>query len=135
MNNTIIEDYALVHDNEILSYLVEIGSRLQLFTNYQDEEKTTITFEGLDGHYFKNVTYSNIIGAIRQVSIDFFINCYRDFLSESIIHAFPICATNLNALCEYLNKKDLKVFEIDAVLGLSGFVIAKEIIIETEYVI
>lgn len=132
MSKNIIEEYANVHDNEILSYQVDICNKtLQIFTQYYDKEKTSITFTGLRGHRFENVTYMNVISSISQVTIDSFISENRDLLERGLQCAFPIAAKNCEALRAYLEKHKLKVFEIDSVLGLYGFVIASEISIET----
>jgi hypothetical protein len=123
-----IKEYGHVHDNEILSYYVDIyNKKLQIFTKYYDTEQTTITFFGLMAHRFENVTYCNIIFDIIQISIDDFINNEKELLEYSIKYAFPICVKDCEELRNYLNKNEQNIFEINSSLGLSGFVIAKEI--------
>ena len=131
MGKNIIEEYAYVHDNEILSYYVDICNKtLQISTKYCDKEKTLITFTGFIAHRFENVTYSNIILGITQVHIDYFINENMDMLNDGLRYAFPIFARNCEELRAYLKENEQKVFEISSSSGLSGFVIAKEISIE-----
>jgi len=127
------EQYCNVHDNEILSYHVDIiNKRLQLLTKYSDTEKTTITFNGLMGHRFENVTYCNIINRITQRSIDDFIDENRDMLEHGLRYAFPVFAENCEDFRTYLKEKenDQKIFEISSTLGLCGFVIAEEIVFD-----
>ena len=127
MNN----EYKYVHDNEILAYHVDICNKiLQLSTKYYDKEKTTITFTELLGHRFENVTYCNIISSITQISIDYFIDEEKKILEEGLRNAFPLCLKDSEELRAYLKDNEQKVFSIKSVLGLSGFVIAKEISIE-----
>ena len=131
MSENILEEYANVHDNKILSYNVDIyNKKLQMLTQYYDREKTTITFTGFIAHQFDFVTYSNIIFSITQVSVDYFIDENTDALSEGLRYAFPISAKDCEDLRIYLKKNMQKVFEISSSLGLSGFVIAQEILIE-----
>lgn len=134
MDKEIIEEYGYIHDNEIVSYEVDIYKKqLQIKTKYYDKEDTIITFEGLLGHHFQNVTYSNVIFNILQVSIDCFIEENKEELEIGMGAAFPIYGKSCETLREYLKERKLKVFIINAVLGLKGFVIAKEIFIKTDF--
>ena len=131
MKKNVLEEYAYVHDNEILSYHVDIANKkLQISTEYCDKEKTLITFTGFIAHQFENVTYSNIIFGITQVHIDYFIDENKDMLEDGLKRYFPIYAKNCEELRTYLKENEQKVFEISSSLGLCGFVIAKEISIE-----
>jgi len=128
---TIIEEYFGVHDNEIHSYHVDIRNRiLQMDTQYYDKGKTRIVFTGVRAHRFENVTYCNIINRISQLSIDCFIDENEAFLEDSLRYAFPIYAESISALKAYLEENELKIFDICSNLGLCGFVIAKDIVIE-----
>ena len=127
----VIDEYSHVHDNIILSYQVDIGNKeLKIITEYPDKEEVTITFTGLATHRFEYVTYHNIIACIWQVSTDFFVEENRDLLEKYLRYGAPIVAENCDKLKEYLSNNGLKVFEIGASMGLSGFVMAKEISIE-----
>ncbi len=131
MNENIIKEYDGVHDNEIISYQVDLHNKtLQLFTKYQSAEKASILFTEVMAHRFEDVIYCNIINRISQLSIDYFINENRELLEESRKYAFPIYTDNIEALQSRLKEKELKIFQIDSTLGLCGFVIAKEILIE-----
>ena len=131
MKKNIIEEYAHVHDNEITSYYVDICNKtLKILTKYYDKDKTIITFTGFIAHRFEDVTYCNIIDSIMQITIDCFIDENKDMLEVGLKHAFPICANDCGYLREYLKEKEQKVFEISSSLGLCGFVIAKDILIE-----
>jgi len=129
MNN----EYENIHDNEILSYFVDISNKiLRLSTKYYDKEKTTITFTSLMCHRFENITYSNIIYGITMIPIDEFIDANKEMLEEGLKNAFPMCLKDCEELRGILKEDNQKIFYISSSLGLSGFVIAREICIETE---
>ena len=132
MNDNILVEYAYVHDNEILSYHVDIcNKQLKISTKYYDKEKTSISFTGLMAHHFEDVTYKNIINTISQISTDCFIDEHKDMLEKSLKRAFPIFAENCEYLKAYLEREEeQKIFKINSTLGLCGFVIAKAISIE-----
>ena len=140
MKKNIIDEYAYVHDNEILSYHADIwNKKLQILTEYCDKEKILITFTGVIAHQFENVTYHNIISGITQCNIisgitqirmDYFIDKNKTMLDDRLKYAFPIYVKNCEELKTYLKENEQKVFEIKSSLGLCGFVIAKEISIE-----
>ena len=101
-----------------------------MFTKNYDDRLTIITFTEAITHRFNYVTYCNIIFGIEQLSTDYFIDAYREELEVGVHYGFPICAKNCEELKECLNKEVQKIFEISTLLGLVGFVIAKDISIE-----
>ena len=120
-----------MHDNIVLSYQVDICNKeLKMITKYLDEELVTITFTGLATHQFEYVTYRNMLMGIWHVSTDCFIDGNRELLEQHLRYGAPIVAEDCEKLKEYLNENGLKVFEIGAVIGLSGFVFAKEVKID-----
>jgi hypothetical protein len=129
-----IEDYtSLVHDNEIKSYLVVFENEsLILNTQWYEKELTSIEFKGLLAHKFDDAIKTNIILGMYQVSLQDFIEEERDYFEESLRHGFPTHqANNSGELLQLLRKSDFKVFYIYSAIGLSGYVIAKEIEIIT----
>ena len=120
-----------LHDNEILSYQVDIHNQsLRMQTKYYDKETCDIIFIGYIAHQFYNVTYSNVIDSIIQFSSDEYIDKNKEVFESGIKNAFPIFAENCNMLKDYLKKADQKIFEIHSIIGLSGFVIAQNIILK-----
>ena len=133
MSKMVNNEYAYVHDNTILSYNVDVyNMKLEMKTAYYDEEQTDITFTNLIGHRFENVTYSNIINSIKEISIDDFINQNKEMLENGFRYAFPICASDCEELRAHLHENKQRIFIISAVLGLCGFVIAKDISIDVK---
>lgn len=131
MSSNIIKEYGDIHDYEIISYNVDVyNNKLQIFTEYSEEEKKSITFTGVLAHHFEHVIYRNILFDVTQVTIDCFINTKEKLLEESLRYGFPTWSENIEELRTLLKKEQQKTFKIYSSLGLNGFVIAKEIFIE-----
>lgn len=106
MGSYIVQEFSIVHDNEITAYQVDIKNHFLLFeTLYNDKEKTEIIFSGLMAHQFTNVTYSNIIFNITQVTIDYYIESNREALEQSIRYAFPAFFESIEALRQSLEEE------------------------------
>ena len=130
MGTNVVQEFAGVHDNEIVAYHVDITNRvLKLETVYLNKEKTEIIFSGLMAHQFENVIYSNIILGITQTTIDYYIKANEDFLRQSIRYAFPAFFKSVDDLHQHMQENNYNVYEISSSLGLCGTVIAKEIAI------
>ena len=132
MQHKVIEIYSNVHDNEVLSYIVDIQNKvLTMYTKYLNEN-VTISFSGLGGHRFENVTYCNIVFSIEQICIDYFVDQNEAILEEGLKQAFPAAIRSCEELTVYLKRKSLKVFEIKSSLGLSGFIFAEDISVDVK---
>jgi len=133
MKKKVLEEYAHVHDNIVLSYHVDIcNEELKLITRYFEEELVTITFKGVSTHQFDHVTYQNMLMGIWRVPTDLFIEENKELLEEYLNYGAPIVAQSCDELKKHLNETGQQVFEIGASIGLCGFVFAKEILIEVE---
>ena len=51
---------------------------------------------------------------------------YKELLDRTISYGFPACCS-LQELKERMNQEKIRVFVIDASLGLCGFVLAQEV--------
>ena len=130
MKNNVIKKYGLVHDNRIISYMVDFkGQILQINIKGYDEE-VIIRFQGLLAHDFENVLLNNIILEIYQVTIECFLLEEVNKLSETLKYGFPtIEVSNVKELEDYLKENGHRVFYLTASLGMCGYIIAKEIIL------
>ncbi|MBU5438146.1 hypothetical protein KQI42_09010 [Tissierella sp. MSJ-40] len=130
MKNNIIKEYGLVHDNIIISYMVDFEKQiLQINTKSYDEE-VVIRFQGLLAHVFENVLLNNIILEIYQVTIECFLLEKVNRISEVLKYGFPtIEVSNIKELEDYLKEKEYRVFYLTASLWMCGYIIAKEIIL------
>jgi len=130
----IITDFgSQVHDNIVQSYSVDIeNNTLKMDTCWENKENTTIEFIGLLAHKFEHVITSNIIFGLYQMTIQSFIDYEKDNLSEALKYGFPsMKASNCDELLQELENEKYKVFCFDSSLGLSGYVIAKDMKITT----
>ncbi|WP_353094006.1 hypothetical protein [Tissierella praeacuta] len=132
MKNNIIKEYGVVHDNMIISYMVDFEKQiLQINTKNYDDEKIIIRFQGLLAHAFENVILNNIILEIYQVKIEHFLLDKANKLSETLKYGFPtIGVSNVRELGDYLKENRYRVFYLTASLGMCGYIIAKEIILQ-----
>lgn len=135
MSSSIIKEYdSKVHDNRIISYSVDfINKVLQLNTQWEEKEITIITFTGLLAHKFENVIEYNIILDLYEVTIEFFIENEKEQLDEWLKYGFPsMKSINIMELEKSLNTEGYKIFYMDSSLGLCGYIIAKDIIIDVQ---
>jgi hypothetical protein len=134
MVNIVADFTSQLHDNKIKSYFVDFTEGiLKMETSWYDKENTTIEFSDLLAHKFNNVINSNIIYGLYQTTIQSYIDEESETLSEELQFGFPsMKPRNCNELKQKLEEEKYKVFYIDSSLGLSGYVIAKDINIINE---
>jgi len=120
-----------VHDNEILSYVVDLQRDiLVLNTIYESESKTEYTdvvFEGVLCHMFEHVLSGSIILDIRDYDILHFFKDDRnqELLTRSKNHAWPVMYDTIEDLRKKLIEEQYKYVVVYSSYGLSGWVIAK----------
>ncbi len=124
-----LNEYYSIHDHEVKSYTVDIGRHaICLNTDYCGKESAVIRFEGLLGHRFEYVLHwQNVILCIIEISAASFIEEEKEFLGIASQYAFPAGLRRVSELQSYLEQNGYRVFCIDSAIGLSGFVIAKDI--------
>lgn len=108
MSTNVIQEYKYVHDNEILSYEVDVRNQtLRLFTKYYEEEDTVITFSGWLTHRLEDVSHCNIISDISRLSVDSFIDNNSEMLEETLRY-LPLDVRGAEDFRTYLQKKGQK---------------------------
>lgn len=128
MSNIVIKECAYVHDNEIDAYHVDFKNNiLHLETNYYGKKRVDIIFTGLLAHSLYDVISYNIIFNITHVTVDYYVEEYKNELNESMKYSFPAFVSSVKELREYLYHNNYNVYEIGSSIGLSGIVIAKEV--------
>jgi hypothetical protein len=124
-----------IHDNLIVSYEVHCEKRtITLHTEYRVENKPTeftdIVFEGVQGYHFVNDAFGNIIFEVADVPADRFLTDYGAEISELYrMNGSPVWGANLASAPESLYEQGIEAFILSSTLGLSGWVLAKEIFI------
>ena len=130
--SSIIQSFGEVHDAHIREYRVDFQAHaLNMTVGWSDGSSIDVCFSGLLAHHFENVIETNILFDIEEVAGSFFLHKREAFLKDKLRFGFPINRNdcrNLEQLEAYL--QDYRFFQIDSSLGLTGFVIAKDIQIE-----
>ena len=120
-----------VHDNEITCYVVDLEYQyIKIYTKYSNEEKI-IEFQNITAHSFEGVLRGSIILDIDEYDIDFFIKENGKMLEEMKPYCFPIYYDTENELKEKLNNSNQKYFIISSSVGLSGWILAESVKVET----
>ncbi len=122
-----------IHDNLLVSYEVQCERQtITLRTEYRVENKptefTNVVFEGVQGYHFENDAFGNIIFDVADVPAEQFLKEYGAEVSELYrMNGSPAWAADIVSAPEYLRDRGIKGFILSSSLGLSGWVLAKEI--------
>jgi hypothetical protein len=122
-----------IHDDQLVSYDVQCEKRtITLHTEYRVEDKptefTNVVFEGVQGYHFENDAFGNIIFDVSNVPVEQFLAEYGNEMSELYrMNGSSTWAADLVSAPECLREQGIKAFILSSSLGLSGWVLAKEI--------
>jgi hypothetical protein len=123
-----------IHDNLLISYEVHCEKRtIALRTEYREENKptefTNVVFCGVQGYHFENDAFGNVIFGVESVPEEWFIKEYGTELSElQRMSGSPgPWAKDLASAPDYMREQGIKAFILSSSLGLSGWILAKEI--------
>jgi hypothetical protein len=123
-----------IHDNLLISYEVHCENRtIVLRTEYREDNKptefTNVAFSGVQGYHFENDAFGNIILDLQCESVEWFIGEYGTELRE--LHRMSGTpgpwVENLGSAPEYMREKQIKAFVLSSSVGLSGWILAKEV--------
>jgi hypothetical protein len=122
-----------VHDNQLVSYEVECERRvITLRTEYRQENKpaefTNVVFEGVQAYHLEDDAFGNIIFDVAELPVGQFLGEYGAELSElQRMTGSPSWAKELTAAPELMTDQGIKPFILSSSLGLSGWILAKEL--------
>jgi hypothetical protein len=120
-----------VHDNHLISYEVRCDERtISLRTEYRPKQEfVNVIFKGVQGYHFENDAFGNIILDVETVAIDQFLKEHSNEISESyrMAGAHGPWASNLETAPGYLLGQGIQGFILSSSIGLSGWVLAREI--------
>ena len=118
-----------IHDNEITSYEFHLPEkRLTLNTSYQSEN-TKVHFLHVLAYSFDGAGDQNILFEITDNSIKGFVNWYASHADtqKALEYGFPLKGfPNPEALLTFLKAEGYQYYEVNASVGLDGFVLAKD---------
>lgn len=124
---------SIVHDNIIKAYQVDFENETLIFkTQYETQEKTDVIFMGYLAHTFCCEMKNNIIFDIEEHPLNDFFEDEQKTLEKQKNSALPVMYDTINDLLNYLQINKYKAFFISSSLGLSGWVLAKQMNIITE---
>ena len=116
-----ISDEASIHDNHVLSYMVDCQERqITLCTVYphaEPPERTDIIFSGVAAHHFERGDMVTILFAVQEVSPEQVYAEYGDLFERNKTYGWPEVQHDT---------KVVKGFLISSSYGLEGFVLAQE---------
>jgi hypothetical protein len=127
-------------DDVLVSYEVNCEARQIRLCATRDprvpagkEERTnhTIVFNGVEGYQFENDAFENIIFSLDAVPVERLLATYGSRIAESYrMSGAPNWAANLESATEALTAKGIQGFILTSSYGLSGWVLAKEVLVE-----
>lgn len=129
---------SVLHDNELLSYAVDFREKTVLLnTEYWYEninEKTTVIFKNVTAHWFIDAgEMTTIIFDICCYDVERFIRDYKPLLKERKGYGWPLSGyTDDNDLLGKLHALNQKYFSVESSCGVSGFILAEEMQLNTE---
>ena len=118
-----------VHDNEIISYSVNLKAGEIAMKTLRKEDKLTVEylliFNGVLAHYFENEINGSIIFDVEESDINTFLKDNKRLLTVRKAQCWPIYYDNLEELINKLRKRKYSYYIISSSYGLSGWVLAK----------
>ena len=130
-----------LHDDFLVSYEVNCETRQIKIRAKRDprvpavnEEQTSraIIFNGVEGYQFENDNFVNIIFSLEAVSAEQILTDYGPRIAESyrMAGAPDSWAADLASAPQVLAAKGVHGFVLSSSYGLSGWVLAKEALVE-----
>jgi hypothetical protein len=128
------------HDDFLVSYEVDCEARrIKLRAKPDDRVKANkdlpiraIVFEGVEGYQFENDAFGNIIFSLERISVEQLLANYGSKIVESYRRsgAPGPWAADIAAATQSLEAKGVQAFELSSSYGLSGWILAKEVLVE-----
>ena len=129
-----------LHDNFVVSYEVHCEARqIKLHTKpdprdpaKREQRPRTIVFNGVEGYQFEHDAFGNIIFSLQSVSIEQVLADHGARITESysMSGAPGSWAGDLASAAQVLTANGVKGFVLSSSYGLSGWILAKEALVE-----
>ncbi|QHO72583.1 hypothetical protein ACH79_08080 [Bradyrhizobium sp. CCBAU 051011] len=130
-----------LHDDFLVSYEVNCETRQIKIRAKRDpripavnKEQLTriIVFNGVEGYQFENDAFGNIISSLETISVEKLLAEYGSRIAESYHWAGAPgpWAADLSSAPQVLAAKGVQGFVLSSSYGLSGWVLAKEALVE-----
>jgi hypothetical protein len=125
-----------VHDNQLLSYLVDHEKKeIVIHTVFKDKgepyEYTDIRFEGVVCYSFVNDTFGTIIYDFKETPVDQIVHENEQLFTDGIPYGWPgFKGESVQAIIMDMEKEKLASWVLNSSIGMTGFVIARSLIVE-----
>lgn len=127
------------HDDYLVSYEVNCETRrIKLHVRSRESELANriVVFTGVEGYRFENDAFGNIIFSLELISVEQLMAEYGSDISKSfrMAGAPGPWAVDLAAAAQALIAKRVQGFILSSSYGLSGWVLARDVSVETSAV-
>ncbi|MEH2505695.1 hypothetical protein V1290_004506 [Bradyrhizobium sp. AZCC 1578] len=130
-----------LHDDLLVSYEVNCEARQIKLRAKRDprvpaekegQVSHTIVFNGVEGYQFENDNFANIVFSLDAVPVERILAIYGSQIASSYCMAGApnSWATDLSSAPQVLAAKGVQGFILSSSYGLSGWVLAKEALVE-----
>ena len=130
-----------LHNDFLVSYEVncetrqiKLSARPDARNDARKEERAarTIVFNGVEGYQFENDAFGNIIYSLDTIPVEKLLAEYGSRIAQSyrLAGAPGSWAADLASATQALTAKGVQGFILSSSLGLSGWVLAKEALVE-----
>ncbi|MFC5452331.1 hypothetical protein [Paenibacillus aestuarii] len=116
-----------VHDNEVVSYEVNLKDHYIVINTEYREIEVKIRFTEVMAHLFEDHLHGSILLDIDNHEIDQFIEGNIEILEKHKPYCWPAYYKTISELREKLIKEQYKYYVIYSSYGFNGWVIAKDI--------
>lgn len=131
-----------LHDNFLVSYEVNCEARQIKLRARRDprvpgnelQRDRIIVFNGVEGYQFENDAFGNIIFSLQRIPVEQLISERKARIAESYrMQGAPgTWAADLGSAAQTLTAMGVQAFDLNSSYGLSGWILAKEVLVEQE---
>jgi len=130
-----------LHDDFLVSYQVNCETRqIKLYAKRDPrlveengKQVRVVTFNGVEGYQFENDAFGNIIFTLEEIPVEHLLADHGPRIAESYRSAGAPgpWAADLASAAQTLAARGIKGFVISSSYGLSGWVLAQEVAVES----
>lgn len=131
-----------LHDDFLVSYEVNCEARQIKLRARRDRRvpgnehlrDRVIVFNGVEGYQFENDAFGNIIFSLQRIPVEQLISERKAEIAESFrMRGAPgSWAADLGSAAQTLTAIGIQAFDLSSSYGLSGWILAKEVVVEQE---
>ncbi|WP_427051615.1 hypothetical protein [Paenibacillus sp. TC-CSREp1] len=116
-----------VHDNEVISYEVNLKDKYIVVHTENRGEAVKIDFKHVMAHLFEEHLCGSILLDITEYEMNRFIDEHKEVFEKHKPYGWPINYESIDELTEVLTQEQYKCYIISSSYGFNGWVLAKEL--------